>query len=598
MGNDDEDWNCVSTKSNKKVKLKEKKQTQNKNVVENLLQNYKIRLCWKSVREHDLRTCIYAHGQKELRRNPYKEGTNDLRYSKDLCFSMKDKGSCKDLEDCVYSHNDAEQHFHPAIYRTVQCKRQPNCHIHFCYFAHGPNELRTPKRKDFEITKNRSVRFNEFVNIPKPELNASKLKDTHCIEVIRNWSGWQEMLVSREIHPCPLDDVFSRMMFKYKELQDKVREICFKEGCTPYMEIGQRSSSCPVLLMINGPSRDAICASIIDIQEFFAKARPKTEEKFPVRFLTFLESTSKGEGMLKALCIENKGIDISVERYIGVVIVWGCNQNKRNGILLELKKICTEFALKDAQNIANARLQSLETELLKTQRQLQEALEENFELKESLKNQQQNQQQQHVLQEKRMILQRQKVLPEYWESSDGYQEFNVEKDSEEWEKVETHFLATINVGHRHRTNIYKIVNIRRVENHDLWNHYALLRKNILIEKDLWHGTSMESLVPICKKGFDRSYAGMNATKFGKGTYFARDSLYSTQYAGRDINYCRYMVMSKVLVGRYMQGDSKLNYLANGFDSAVNNTMNPSIYVTFKDYQAYPAYIVKFKKDGE
>lgn len=594
MGKDDGEWNCVSTKSNKKVKSKEKKQTQNNNIVENLLHNYKIRLCKKPIREHDLHTCINAHGQKELRRNPYKVGSNDLRYSKDLCFSMKDKGFCKDEEDCVYSHNEAEQHFHPAIYRTVQCKRQPNCHIHFCYFAHGPNELRTPKRKDFEVTKERSVRFDEFVNIQKPELKASKQEDKHRIEVIRNWSGWQEILVSKEIHPCPLDDVFSRMMFKYKELQDKVRNICFKEGCTPYMEVGQRSSSSPILLMINGPSRDAISSSTIDVQEFLAKARPKTEERFPVRFLNFLDSTSKGEGILKALCIENKGIDISVERNLGVVIVWGCNQNKRNGILLELKKICTEFALKDAKNIADARLQSLEAELLKTQRQLQEALEENFKLKESLKNQQQE----VLAQKTRMILQKQTDLPKYWESTEGYQEFNVEKNSEEWEKVETHFLATINGRFQYRTNPYKIISIRRVENHEIWDHYALLRKNISNEKDLWHGTSVSSLVPICEKGFDRSYAGMHATKYGKGTYFARDSLYSVSYASRGPCNYRNMIMSKVLVGRYMQGVSNLNYLNPGFDSAVDMILNPSIYVTFKDYQAYPAYVVKFKKEGE
>jgi len=87
---------------------------------------------------------------------------------------------------------------------------------------------------------------------------------------------------------------------------------------------------------------------------------------------------------------------------------------------------------------------------------------------------------------------------------------------------------------------------------------------------------------------------MHAVKYGTGTYFARDSSYSVSYASRGKTDDRYMILTKVLVGRYTQGYGGLHVLPEGYNSAVNSITSPSIYVLFQDYQAYPAYIVKFK----
>ncbi|XP_066925194.1 uncharacterized protein [Clytia hemisphaerica] len=507
-----------------------------------------------------------------------------------MCVNVKTLGDCSAGDECTDSHNEAEQHFHPAIYKTVQCNRKP-CHIYFCYFAHGPSQLRKPLEKHFEVRKERTVNLSDFIaaqTAPPVEICIAKQEP---IKIIRDWTGWQQIITTTELLPCPIDDVFSRMLFKYEELQHTVRDLCFKDGCTPYIEVGQRPSYSPVLLMIGGASRDVICQASMSVQEFLSTAHPKTEEKFPARFLSYLESDQKGIKTLKTLCLNNKGIDISVERGLNTVTVWGNHLNKRQMVILELKKICTGFALEDASNIADARLRSLEIELQNTQKQLQDALEENYQLRNSLKSA-------HLIAEKLqdegkqiMILQKQKELPKYWESTEDYQEFNVEKGSEEWENVLTTFLATIRIAFR-----FNVVSIKRIENHELWDHFVLLQKKISNMKELWHGTSQESLAKICEKGFDRSYAGMHAVAFGQGTYFARDSHYSVKYASRDQNENRYMILAKVLVGRYMQGYHELKHLEEGFDTAVNRLYDPSIYVTFKDFQAYPAYVVKFRRD--
>ena len=45
---------------------------------------------------------------------------------------------------------------------------------------------------------------------------------------------------------------------------------------------------------------------------------------------------------------------------------------------------------------------------------------------------------------------------------------------------------------------------------------------------LFHGTDEATVPKITQQGFNRSFCGKNATAFGKGVYFARDSAYSTQ----------------------------------------------------------------------
>ena len=75
-----------------------------------------------------------------------------------------------------------------------------------------------------------------------------------------------------------------------------------------------------------------------------------------------------------------------------------------------------------------------------------------------------------------------------------------------------------------------------------------------IEKTLFHGTSSDFVESIWRNGFNRSYAGKNATTFGRGVYFAQDSNYSHSYTdlrrGKEFGH---MFISNVLIGKYAVG---------------------------------------------
>ena len=95
-----------------------------------------------------------------------------------------------------------------------------------------------------------------------------------------------------------------------------------------------------------------------------------------------------------------------------------------------------------------------------------------------------------------------------------------------------------------------------------------------------------------------------ATAFGKGVYFARDASYScnTKYSPPGSQGLRYMYFARVLVGDYTQGKPDMLVPPNKntadphetYDSVVNDTAKPTIYVMFQDYEYYTEYLITFK----
>ena len=90
--------------------------------------------------------------------------------------------------------------------------------------------------------------------------------------------------------------------------------------------------------------------------------------------------------------------------------------------------------------------------------------------------------------------------------------------------------------------------------------------------------------------------------YGKGVYFARDASYSAsdQYSPRDGNGYKHMFLAKVLTGEFTVGNqqyitppAKSTSGLDLYDSVVNNTSNPQIFVIFADAQAYPDYLITF-----
>merc|ERR1719399_1369961 len=117
---------------------------------------------------------------------------------------------------------------------------------------------------------------------------------------------------------------------------------------------------------------------------------------------------------------------------------------------------------------------------------------------------------------------------------------------------------------------------------------------------LFHGTDEETVPKIVGMGFNRSFCGKNATAYGKGVYFALDASYSSsqQYARPNAAGTQHMFLVRVTVGEYCQGrrdaltpDARSGHVL--YDSTVNSTRDPTIFVAYHDAQAYPEYLVRF-----
>lgn len=133
------------------------------------------------------------------------------------------------------------------------------------------------------------------------------------------------------------------------------------------------------------------------------------------------------------------------------------------------------------------------------------------------------------------------------------------------------------------------------------------RTSQLSVRMLWHGTkSAESLIDICSDGFDRACALTCA--YGKGCYFAATAAYSDKYAcdvrvpGEHGRGLRAMLLAAVIIGELEQGTSGMypapvkphSKTGERFENTCDKVAKPSIFVTFKDYQALPAYVVVYE----
>ena len=90
--------------------------------------------------------------------------------------------------------------------------------------------------------------------------------------------------------------------------------------------------------------------------------------------------------------------------------------------------------------------------------------------------------------------------------------------------------------------------------------------------------------------------------YGKGAYFARDASYSssTTYSRPNAQGVQHMFLAQVVIGEYCRGvqDALAPRARDGavlFDSTVDDVRNPRIFVTYRDSQAYPDYLVKFRQ---
>ncbi len=81
-----------------------------------------------------------------------------------------------------------------------------------------------------------------------------------------------------------------------------------------------------------------------------------------------------------------------------------------------------------------------------------------------------------------------------------------------------------------------------------------------------------------------------------------ESSYSAQCAVPDSSGLRYMFVCTVIIGEYTKGNKDMKTappLTPGsnevFDTLVDNVTSPNIVVALTDAQAYPEYLITFKK---
>jgi len=161
----------------------------------------------------------------------------------------------------------------------------------------------------------------------------------------------------------------------------------------------------------------------------------------------------------------------------------------------------------------------------------------------------------------------------------------------------------------------KIIKIERIQNPSLYKQYLVRKEHMErnwqpgkpdIERQLWHGTSTDTVANINQTGFNRSYCGKNATAYGQGVYFARDFIYSAKdnYSvpssdGHKSVYHSLVLSGELTLGqsRYVEPPLRTGSTSGGpdrYDSVVNDPADPEIFVIFSDTQAYPQYLITFK----
>ncbi|KAM3917234.1 protein mono-ADP-ribosyltransferase PARP14 isoform 2-T2 [Leptodactylus fuscus] len=195
-------------------------------------------------------------------------------------------------------------------------------------------------------------------------------------------------------------------------------------------------------------------------------------------------------------------------------------------------------------------------------------------------------------------------LPTHWTQMTGdVTVVKIMAGTPEYNLVEAQFKKTCQM---------RIVNIERIQNKNLWMNYQIKKQAIdskngttSNERQLFHGTDVNTITTVNHNGFNRSYAGRNAACYGNGTYFAVNSNYSAhdQYSKPDPNGLKYMYLARVLTGEFCAGRQGMvapptknaSNITDLYDSVTDNPANPTMFVIFHDIQAYPEYLITFSK---
>lgn len=185
------------------------------------------------------------------------------------------------------------------------------------------------------------------------------------------------------------------------------------------------------------------------------------------------------------------------------------------------------------------------------------------------------------------------IYPTHWTNmSTSFALENVEVGSPEYIQVFGRFIRSCPSNLFY--GAFKGVTLQRIQNKPLYSMYHAFKQAHEIEVThdwLMHGCSAENATKIAKEGFNRCFAGKHGNLYGWGCYFTTNAklAMTSTYSPCNEKLVKTVIIAEVATGKSVLGCSSLQEAPVGYNSTTNNQKD--IFVTFKDYQSYPKYIL-------
>jgi len=186
---------------------------------------------------------------------------------------------------------------------------------------------------------------------------------------------------------------------------------------------------------------------------------------------------------------------------------------------------------------------------------------------------------------------------------------DIQIGSQEWNRVKEYFYLTM-PQKQNGVSINELVKIQRIffpnmneifeQNVDrakeLHHGNLIFQNSIQYKTMLWHGTGNTDPSIIAQNGWKINYSS-DKNLWGKGAYFASDSVYSAAYAYQDkITGNKKMFLAQVITGLPLQCLENCNVkdVPRGCNSILGYRHGSWIFIAYDSQLAFPSYLVEWK----
>ncbi|XP_045582234.1 protein mono-ADP-ribosyltransferase PARP11 isoform X2 [Procambarus clarkii] len=194
-------------------------------------------------------------------------------------------------------------------------------------------------------------------------------------------------------------------------------------------------------------------------------------------------------------------------------------------------------------------------------------------------------------------------LPSSWsvmKDTDTMVQITLDTSSQEYRDVMTLLLATLPSA--------RPTAIKRIQNPFLWRPFQNKQDELSLKygekgkinvQKLFHGTKSEYVDNISRENFDWRLHGSNVGQlYGRGTYFSNSAAFSMKYSQSNIFGHKVLLLAEVIVGKVTKGNASMtrppiNPATNElYDTTVDSTSSPKIFVKYDKQEYYPLYILE------